>query len=52
MTQQLSETAAPAPAPRAPGRHEAAVLALTSAVVFMVFLDATIPSSPSGPARQ
>src|SRR4051812_18753325 len=38
MTPQLSET----PAPTALGRHAAAVLALTSAVVFMVFLDATI----------
>jgi len=38
MTQQLSATTAP------PGleRHAAAVLAVTSAVVFMVFLDATI----------
>ncbi|WP_034216047.1 MFS transporter [Actinoplanes subtropicus] len=38
MTQQLSETTPP----RAWGRHAAVVLAVTSAVVFMVFLDATI----------
>ncbi|GAB3435302.1 MFS transporter [Flindersiella endophytica] len=38
MTQQGSATAAPP----ALGRHAAAVLAVTSAVVFMVFLDATI----------
>jgi MFS family permease len=38
MTQQLSETAAAPPL----GRHAAVVLALTSAVVFMVFLDVTI----------
>lgn len=38
MTPQLSETAPP----RALGRNAAAVLAVTSAVVFMVFLDATI----------
>jgi EmrB/QacA subfamily drug resistance transporter len=38
MTRQLSETV-PSPAL---GRHAAVVLALTSAVVFMVFLDATI----------
>ena len=38
MSQQLSETAAPP----ALGRNAATVLALTSAVVFMVFLDATI----------
>jgi EmrB/QacA subfamily drug resistance transporter len=37
MTQQPETTAAPAP-----GRNPAAVLALTSMVVFMVFLDATI----------
>lgn len=37
MTQQLSETAAPPL-----GRHAAVVLTLTSTVVFMVFLDATI----------
>src|SRR3954447_11112098 len=37
MIQQSSETAAPAL-----GRNTAAVLALTSMVVFMVFLDATI----------
>ena len=39
MTQQLSEAAAPSPPL---GRNAAAVLALTSTVVFMVFLDATI----------
>jgi EmrB/QacA subfamily drug resistance transporter len=38
MTQQQPQTAVPP----ALGRHAAAVLALTSAVVFMVFLDATI----------
>jgi len=38
MTQQLSGTTAPP----AVGRHAAAVLTVTSAVVFMVFLDATI----------
>ena len=38
MTQQLSK----AVEPPALGRHATAVLALTSAVVFMVFLDATI----------
>jgi len=38
MTEQLSE----ATAPPALGRHAAVVLAVTSAVVFMVFLDATI----------
>jgi EmrB/QacA subfamily drug resistance transporter len=38
MTPRLSET----PAPRALGRNAAVVLVVTSAVVFMVFLDATI----------
>ena len=38
MPQQMPETAA---TPRL-GRHAAVVLAVTSAVVFMVFLDATI----------
>jgi hypothetical protein len=48
MTQQSSETAAPeTAAPEtvgAPvlGRHAAVVPAVTSAVVFMLFLDATI----------
>lgn len=38
MTQQVPETATPPAA----GRHATAALALTSAVIFMVFLDATI----------
>ena len=41
MTQQLPEVAQRPPVP-ALGRHAGAVLTLTSAVVFMVFLDATI----------
>jgi len=41
MTQQLPETAERPPVPGL-GRHAAVVLAVTSATVFMVFLDATI----------